>query len=412
MLLFALTLLPHASREEVFAEHVAYGRMVGGKADDATHRNDRARGRRLRVGYVSADFWQHAVACFIEPVLRHHDRGNFEIFCYSAVGAGDATTARLRALPLHWRAILGMNDADAVRLIRDDAIDILVDLSGHTGGNRLPVFARRPAPIQATWIGYPSTTGLAEIDYRLVNGFTPEQEQRYHTERLFRLPTSAVCYDRHVAAPSPAPPPALGNGFVTFGSFNAIKKLNDDVIRLWCDILRAVPDSRLLIKAPGADEPQLTTRLHALFARSGVAPDRIDVEDASPSSQYLERYAAIDIMLDPFPYTGGTTTRDALWMGVPVVTLYGAASSHRMSADLMQGVGLGEWIARSPAEYVSLALAAARDVERLARLRAGQRAQLSATAAFNPKIFTPQLEQAFRAMWIEWCDRQEQATAQ
>jgi predicted O-linked N-acetylglucosamine transferase (SPINDLY family) len=406
MLLHALTMHPGVSREETFRQHLDFGRVFGGKAGDVAYPNSRARDRPLRIGYVSADFWQHAVACFIEPVLRHHDRSGFSVFCYANVGEGDATTARLRELDLHWRPILGLSDQDLLRLIRDDAIDILIDLSGHTGGNRLPVFAHRPAPVQVTWIGYPNTTGLKEIDYRLVNGFTPPGQEAYCTERLFRLPTGAACYDRHAGAPAPAPPPAMQNGFVTFGSFNAVKKLNDDVLRVWSAVLKAVPGSRLLIKSSGTREPEVRTRIRASFSGLSVDADRVGFEGASPSPRHLERYAAIDIALDPFPYAGGTTTRDALWMGVPVVTLYGEALSHRMSAELLMAVGLQEWIAYSPDQYVSLAASASHDLDRLASLRAGQRDMLRATSSFNPDIFMPQLENALRTMWGEWCDRQ------
>jgi predicted O-linked N-acetylglucosamine transferase (SPINDLY family) len=406
MLLYALTMHPGVSREETFRQHLEFGRVFGGKAGDVTHANNRDRDRQLRIGYVSADFWQHAVACFIEPVLRHHDRSGFAVFCYANVGEGDATTARLKQLDLHWRSILGLSDHDFLRLIRDDAIDILIDLSGHTGGNRLPVFAHRPAPVQATWIGYPNTTGLKEIDYRLVNGFTPPSQDASYTERLFRLPTTAACYDRHAGAPAPAPPPAAHTGFVTFGSFNSVKKLNDDVIRVWSAVLRAVAGSKLLIKSSGTREPEVRARLGDLFSRNGIDAGCVDFEGASPAPHHLERYAAVDIMLDSFPYTGGTTTRDALWMGVPVVTLFGEALSHRMSAELLRGVGLREWIAYSPDEYVSLAASLASDLDRLVSLRAGQRDMLRQTASFNPKIFMPQLEQALRTMWAQWCDRQ------
>ncbi len=367
---------------------------------------DRASERCLRVGYVSPDFRAHSVAAFIEPLLKAHDRQAVEVFCYAEVMHPDAVTVRLRAHADHWRSTVGLSDDALAECIRADGIDILVDLAGHTAHNRLLTFARRPAPVQVTWLGYPNTTGLRAIDYRLVDAVTdPPGADRLASERLMRLEGGFLCYGGADNAPEPAPPPCLAAGTVTFGSFNNPAKISAATLDAWSRLLARVPQARLLLKgkpfADAATRAQFVARLRDL----GVAEDRADLDGwASSRAAHLALYSRIDIALDTFPYNGTTTTCEALWMGVPVVTLRGERHAGRVGASLLTRAGLGDWIAASVDDYVALAAAHAEHPARLVDLRRSLRGRMASSPLCDGEAFARSIEASYRAMWQRWCE--------
>ncbi|MDI1250401.1 MAG: tetratricopeptide repeat protein, partial [Lacunisphaera sp.] len=358
-------------------------------------------GHRLRVGYISPDFAHHAVAYFIEPVLAAHDRTRVEVFCYASVAAPDRFTTRLQALAEHWRDIARLDDEAAAAVVRADDLDLLIDLAGHTARHRLLVLARRPAPVQAIWIGYPNTTGLDAVDYRLTDAQSdpPGRTEAFYSERLVRLPANFSCYRPDEDAPPVNDLPAAAGAGVTFASFNQFAKVTPGVIALWARVLLAVPGSRLLLKSRGLGDPGVAQRVHEAFARAGVAPERIALNGERLSvAAHLGLYHGVDVALDPFPYNGTTTTCEALWMGVPVITLAGDTHVARVGASLLTHAGLADWIAATPDDYVARAVAAAGDLPALAALRRGLREQLRASALCDATAFTRGLEDACAAM--------------
>jgi predicted O-linked N-acetylglucosamine transferase (SPINDLY family) len=367
--------------------------------------NDPDPDRRLRIGYVSADLRLHSVAFFFEPILAHHDHARFEIFCYSTGLQRDAVTARLEAASDHWIEARDLSDEALASRIRSDRIDVLVDLSGHSIGNRLLVFARKPAPVQCTWIGSVATTGLAAMDYRLTDAVADpvDANTSEHSEELIRLP-SCLCFRPPAAAPGVAPLPALAEGRITFGSFNIPAKQNARVLELWADVLRAVPDSRLLLKGRGLDRGVLRHATLERFARVGIAAKRVLLLPyESDDLAHLQRYAQVDVGLDPFPYNGVTTTCLALWMGVPVVALRGDRHSARICASVLSAAGLSDCIADTLADYRNLAVSLASDTRRLALLRTGLRDRVSASALRDELGATRHVEDAYRKAWQRWC---------
>ncbi|MEI6719592.1 MAG: tetratricopeptide repeat protein [Betaproteobacteria bacterium] len=363
--------------------------------------------RRLRIGYVSPDFRTHSVAYFAEPVLEHHDRSAFEVFCYSVSALEDATTLRLKSRADHWRSCYSMPDAALAQLVREDRIDILVDLAGHTAQHRLTAFAHKPAPVQVTWLGYPSTLGLPAIDYRISDPrVDPPGYEQFNAESLLRLPGSYFCY-RPGPAPTVGPLPAAAHKPITFGSFNALPKISDETVALWARVLREQPDSRLVIKTRLLAEAPARERVSSAFAASGVDMGRVELipwEDTTAS--HLESYNRIDIALDTFPFNGATTTCEALWMGVPVVSLCGETHASRMGCSILAAAGLPELVAESADAFAAIAAGLAGDRPRLAGLRAGLRDRLRASPLFAEKDFTRGLESAYRAAWAQWCSTQ------
>jgi predicted O-linked N-acetylglucosamine transferase (SPINDLY family) len=346
------------------------------------------------------------VGYFIEPVLAHHDHNRFEVFCYSNLQQEDNVSERLKSRANYWRRIIALSDEQATQKIRADQIDILIDLNGHTGSNRLLVFARKPAPVQVTWLGYPATTGLSTVDYRLTDGFADPvgMTEHLHSEKLIRLPECFSCYRPPADAPEVSGLPAREKGYVTFGSFNNQAKINREVMAVWAKILQAVPGARLTLKNAGLGSKIVQRKVRETFLGWGVEPDRIELLGHDPyESAHLERYRSIDIGLDPFPYNGATTTCEALWMGVPVVALAGQAHAGRVGVSQLSNLGLTELIGNTPEEYVAIATRWARDLERLSQLRAGLRARLAASPLTDAPRFTQNLEQAYRAMWQDWC---------
>jgi predicted O-linked N-acetylglucosamine transferase (SPINDLY family) len=331
--------------------------------------------RRVRVGYVSADFREHAVASFLEPILRHHDRNRFEIFCYSNVTQADALTQRIRGLAGQWRQIVGMSDDAVARMIREDQIDILIDLSGHTAGNRLLVFARKPAPVQMTYLGYPNTTGLKAIDYRITDaGADPVgMTESHHSETLIRLPDGFLCYQPPADAPEPREGSADDPDRIVLGTFNSIAKITSPMLDLWARILRAVKGSSLLLKGICFADAGVVDRMRKEFQSRGVEPSAIELLTRTDSArEHLALYHRMDIALDTSPYNGTTTTCEALWMGVPVVTLAGRAHVSRVGASILNRIGLDLLIAGDPQQYVDVAVSLAKDRARLADI-SGQR---------------------------------------
>jgi predicted O-linked N-acetylglucosamine transferase (SPINDLY family) len=406
-LLTLLNGLPDAPPVEIFREHVLWDERHARSLRQAAapHTNSKDPDRRLRIGYVSGDFFSHSVAYFIEPLLAAHDRDRVELFAYADVARPDAVTQRLRGHVSNWRDITGSSNQQLADRVRGDAIDILVDLGGHTVGNRLLAFARKPAPVQVTYLGYPNTTGMSAMDYRLTDARAdPPGAEVLHSEKLVRLPDTFLCYRPPEDAPPIAAPPAAANGFVTFGSFNAVSKINAPLLDLWARVLAAVPGSRLLLKAKHLSAEINRRRVHGAMAARGINPGRVELLPPTAGvAEHLALYGRMDVALDSFPYHGTTTTCEALWMGVPAVTLAGDRHVSRVGVSLLTTVGLAECIAATEAEYVARAAALARDLPKLADLRARMRECVRTSALCDAPRFARHVEAAYREMWRHWC---------
>ena len=399
-LLFCLSYDETWQPETVLREHRAWA-AIHAPACPAPPRPGRA---LRRIGYVSPDFRQHPVGTFIEPVVREHDRATFEIHLFSNVGRPDAATRCFQAMADCWHDIRSLSDEEAAKLVRLQEIDILVDLTGHASENRLLLFARRPAPVQVTYCGYPNTTGMEAIQYRLTDEWAdpPGLTERLHTEKLIRLPHGFLCYVPAASAPEVGPLPARTAGHVTFGSFNALPKVRPATVAAWAEVLSRVPGSRLMLKATGLTDPEPRGRILELFARHGIEEFRLELAAAVPShARHLGLYNRIDIALDTFPYHGTTTTCEALWMGVPVVVLAGSTHVSRVGVSLLGRIGLDYLAADSKAGYIDRAVALASDLERLASLRAGLRGRMTGSPLTDAAGFTRDLEDAYGRMWEE-----------
>jgi protein O-GlcNAc transferase len=363
-------------------------------------------GRKLKIGYISGDFRKHAVAYFAESVLAVHDRKNFTLFCYSNSPFRDDVTERFQGYADKWRDISGTSDERAAGLIREDKIDILVDLAGHTAYNRLLVFARKPAPVQVSWIGYPATTGLAAMDYKIVDEYTdpPGTTERFYTEELMRMPESFLCYLPDRDSPGIGNVPALTAGYVTFGSFNAFVKISPEVIELWTKILKMLPGSRLVMKAKSFSGKSTRDYAMDLFVKRGNDASRIELlAGVSSIKEHLDIYKRIDIALDTVPYNGTTTTCEALWMGVPVVTLAGDRHASRVGTSLLTNIGLPELVAQTEDEYRKIAVQLAADLGKLRFLREHLRDMMRHSPLTNAERFTANLENCYRKMWRTYC---------
>jgi protein O-GlcNAc transferase len=391
--------------EEIFADHRAWEAAHASAPTKAVHANERDPDRRLRIGYVSGDFRDHPVAAFIAPLLAAHDRAAVQVYAYADAPRPDAVTQRLSGLADRWTSIVGVSNEVLAEHIRAAKVDILVDLGGHTAGERLGLFARRPAPIQATWIGYPNTTGLSSIDYRLVDAVTdpPGAADALASETLVRLQDGFLCYEPPADAPEPGPPPSIAKGVVTFGSFNFPTKLSDGVLAAWAAILTRTPTARLLLKGGYDADPGARAHVVTRLAASGVAEDRIDfLPWTATTAEHLARYGEIDIALDTFPYNGTTTTCETLWMGVPLVALLGDRHAGRVSASLLTRVGLENLIAADVEAYVELATRLAGDPDRLAEIRRTLRPRMAASPLCDAPAFAYKLDAAYRTMWRDW----------
>ena len=396
---------PDCTPERAAAEHRQWAAQVAARHYPKTLHfdNDRDPERRLRVGYVSPDLRRHPVSAIFAPVLAAHDRSRVEAVCYYNFDAEDVVTLELKSLAAEWRAVADLADGALCEQIRRDRIDILVDLAGHTMHNRLLAFARKPAPVQVSWLGYFNTTGLATMDYFLSDPWSsPPGQERYYVEELLRLPHTRFCYQPPQYMPAVSALPAQSRGHVTFGCFNNLAKINEKVLALWADVLRAAPDSRLLVQAAALDDAPNRSRFGELCAGCCIAPERLELRGFVPIEQAAAGYAEIDIALDPFPFCGGMTSLEALWLGVPVVTLPGATIASRQSASMLMNLGLPELIAADTTQYVSAAAQLARDLPRLSGMRRGLRQRFAASALMDYAGFTRELEAAYRRMWQRW----------
>ncbi|MDG4596998.1 MAG: tetratricopeptide repeat protein [Candidatus Contendobacter sp.] len=402
-MLFCLSHMENVDPEVVFAEHLAFGERFETplRAKWQPHGNDRTLDRTLRLGFVSADLYKHSVAYFIEPMWRALNKTNLELYVYNNNIREDAVTVRLKKLVDHWRQVERLSDQELAERIRDDDIDILFDLSGHTSHHRLLTFARKPAPVQVTWIGYPETTGLRAMDYKLTDQTAPPGTfDHLYTEKFVCLPI-ATLFEPATDAPEINALPALTQGFITFGSFNRTNKLGHQVIALWSRVLLALPTARMLIGSVTDDG--LKASLTAMFAYHGIDPGRLEFHPRVGLRDYLQLHHKVDILLDTFPYTGGTTTNHALWMGVPILTLTGPSRVHCGSARVLWRLGLPEWVTSTEDEFVSRAVHWASHPSELAMLRAGLRERFSSNPLYHPKTVARNFETAMRIMWRRWC---------
>jgi protein O-GlcNAc transferase len=403
-LLFTLMFHPDTDAGSLFAESQLWNRQHAEPLKHLiqAHANDRNPDRRLRIGYVSPDLRDHPIGRFMVPVLASHNRQAVQIFCYAQSLVVDPITEKLRATSDTWRNTVGLSDLQLAQTIQDDKIDILVDLALHLANNRLLVFARKPAPVQVTWMGYPGTTGLDAIDYRLTDPYLdpPGCDESVYSEKSIRLPDTFWCYDPIGSDPPVNALPYADNGFITFGCLNNFCKVNDAVISLWARVLKSVPGSRLLLLTP-----QGKTRQNVLdrFQKDSIAPDRIDFVAKQSRPAYLGTYHRIDIALDTFPYNGHTTSFDSFWMGVPVITLVGNRVVGRAGVTLLTNLHLPELIAHTPEQFIQIATDLAADRPRLTELRTTLRQRMERSPLMDTDRFTRGLEAAYRAMWRTWC---------
>ena len=398
------------SHEQIRDAHIEIFRSLGPPAGD--HANEPAPHRRLRVGYYSSEFRFGPPAFFLPAILKYHDRAQFEIFCYSNTQKLDEYTTKLRCLADHWRDVREMDDGQLTQQVRADGIDVLVDRTGHFEHGRPGLFSRGAAPVQVSLPGYPATTGVPGIGYRITDAYAdpPGMTDHLHTEVLFRLPDCFACYTPAERSPEVTQLPALRNGYITFGCFQKRQKITAAMIGLWARILAALPGSRLKFHHlfSGVEEVprELRRGIEAVFRKRGVGAERISWAGGQPHYEHLESVASVDIALDTFPYNGMTTTCECLWMGVPVATRAGDAHVSRVGMSYLSNVGLFDWVAASDEEYVALAVRHAEDLPELAKTRLNLRSAMRASPLTDAHSYTRNLEGAFRTMWHSWCSRQ------
>lgn len=406
-LLNALLYNPKHDVRSIFCEHLKFAERHTNylSSDSCLFPNDRTPDRRLKIGYVSPDFRRHSVSHFIEPVIAAHDREYFEVYCYSNSSIQDKVTERIKGHSDHWRDILGISDDAVVNLIRRDQIDILIDLTGHTANNRIMVFAKKPAPVQMTWIGYPATTGISSVDYKIVDNNTdpPDRTDRFYSEKLIRLPGSFLCYCVDNDTPLVGDLPAATNKYITFGSFNNFIKVAPEALKVWIEILRTVPTSRLIMKTNIFADKTISRQVKNKFLAGGIDSKRILLlPHMSSFKKHMDLYNMIDIGLDTFPYNGVTTTCEALWMGVPVISLAGTAYASRIGVSLLSNVGLGEFIAGSHTEYINTAVMTALDIGKLKYIRTSLRDRMMHSPLMDTEQFVQNLEYSYSRIWKDW----------
>lgn len=409
-----LTLLydPNQHPEDLVREHTAWGRRFGRPADQFSEwPNDRDPDRPLRIGFVSAELCRHAVSDWLLAIFRALDRSRFKITCYSTNARNDGLTARFKELADDWRLVVGMDDRRLAEQVRADEIDILIDISGHTALNRLGCFALKPAPVQATWLGYPFTTGMEAMDYAIMDevAVAPGEEHRF-AETVVRLSPSRFRYEPPEHAPDPVEPPVLHQGWVTFGSFNNVAKLTGEVLALWCRLLQRLPSARLVLKSPSLDNPSVLSRIRETVLGAGIGGDRLELRGASDNANLLRQYGDIDIALDPFPFGGGATSCEALWMGVPIITLPGWQPVSRQTETLLRVIGRAEWVARDTDDYIDIGVRLASDPSRLSEYRADQRRIMARSALCDQRLSGHEIEKSLRAMWVQFCTRSRAST--
>jgi predicted O-linked N-acetylglucosamine transferase (SPINDLY family) len=402
-LLFLLHFHDGYDRRRLYEEHARFNEIYGRplRSQERPHENDPSPERRLRLGYVAYDLGGNPLGRFLLPLLENHDPGNFELFCYCDYPRPDEVGKRLRSHGV-WRTLGGMSHEQVAQLIRGDRIDVLVDLSMHSNNNRMLLFARKPAPVQVTYLAYCSTTSLDAIDYRLTDPyFDPVgQNDSCYAEKSYRLPNCYWCYPPPAEAPAVGPLPALANGYITFGCLNEFSKVTSRCLSTWCDLLRELPGSRLTLHAK---EGEHRRRAVEQAARSGIDPARIEFVGRRNFDVYLAQYNQIDIALDPFPWTGGATSCDALYMGVPLVSLAGETAVSRGGLSILSNLEMPELVAQDTGQYVRIAAGLARDPAKLAALRSSLRERMLASPLMDGTRFAGDVEQAYRQMWRNGC---------
>jgi predicted O-linked N-acetylglucosamine transferase (SPINDLY family) len=407
-LLLALNSHPRAD-DGLLAEHVEWAHRHAAPLYPTTplfRQRDRTPNRPLRIGYVSPDFRRHSVAYFFQNILAFHDREQADVFCYSNLARGDDVTEWLRGRAAHWRDIADWSDERVTAQVREDQVDVLVDLAGHTGGHRLLIFARRAAPVQATYLGYPNTTGLATMDYRITDAIAdpPGLTESHYTERLMRLDGGFACYKPPETDIEPRSSAEGAAAPALFGSLNNLAKVTPEIIATWAAILEEVPKSRILLKADGLDDQGTRRTFIEMFERRGIESHRVQLQGYDPSLHaHLQTYHGIDVALDTFPYNGTTTTCEALWMGVPVITLAGRAHVSRVGASILERVGLKELAASNEAAYHAAAVDLGRNAAKRRELCASLRGRLIRSPLADAPPFVRGLELAYRSMWKLWC---------
>jgi len=404
---------PQMKQEEVFSEHSRWGDYWEKKLtrEPISFVNNTDPERPLRVGYLSAEFRHHSVDFFLDPIICNHDRSKYQTYCYSDLHPSheDRMTERIKKHAYRWIPVYGISDQALAERIREDRIDILLELSGHTANNRLFVYARKPAPIQVTYLAYPNTTGLTAIDYRLTNHYCdPPGQEAYYREKMFRMEGPFQAYQPPPGVPEVGPLPAEKNGFITFGSFNNLPKLNEDVISLWADILKEIPKSKLVLKAAQLYDKETQTLISKRFARYSIEKHRIQyLLQTASTTDHLDTYNKIDIALDPFPFNGATTTCEALLMGVPVITLAGTFHAGRVAGNILHELGLKSFIAANRHAYIGIAQYISKNLKNLSDLRVHLRNAFLASPLCDHSGFTRKMESAYRIMWETWCKNQK-----
>jgi len=395
-------------RKEVFEEHKKYAEICKAEKVPTTYLNTTEK-RKLRIGYVSPDFKKHSVAFFIEPIIENHDREKFEIHCYYLQKYVDGFTERFKNMSDKWVEAANLNTSALAQEIYNDKIDILVDLSGHTGNNRLPLFAHKPAPIQMTYLGYPDTTGLSTVDYRLVDQYVepPEEDGLYTTEKPLRMPHSYFCYTPIEKCPATGNTAALKNGYITFGSFNNYAKVSDAIVDVWAAVLKAIPTANFLLKNQALKDPDTWEHFKSRMEQRGIDTHRLHYAKFAKSTQdHLRVYQKVDVALDSFPYNGATTTFEALWMGVPVVTLVGDTHVSRVGKSILATLGFDNLIADTPEAFVTICQTLANDIDYIQNFRQTIREKMQASPLMDAKTFTKQLEEIYQRIWNNWCENQ------
>ncbi len=408
-LLYTLNFSLHFDRPAMFVEHQQFnrqqalplaGQLRGPYLNAKNAKKDPL--RRLKIGYISPDFRKHSLTYFVEPILAHHDHQQFEIFCYYNNSKIDAVTRRLQSYADHWQTVCTLSDEALAEQIRQDRIDILVDLMGHTANNRLLVFARKPAPIQVfNTIGYSNTTGLTAIDYRISDSWVDPVglADQYSSEKIIRMPASYYCYRPNADSPPVNELPAQHNGYLTFGSFNSYAKLNHYTLALWARVLQAIPNSRLVILTRALQDPVLQQELQEHLQQWSIAPSRLTLGYAASTEETLKRYHEIDLALDTYPFTGATTTCQALWMGVPVITLVGKTPAARASLSILAAINLTELATYTQEEYLNCCVNLANQLPYLQHLRAQLRTRMQQSPLMDEVSFTQYLEAQYRKIW-------------
>jgi protein O-GlcNAc transferase len=389
------------NQQDLLSKHIEWGSSLKLPGQQGPKGINSKRGGKIRVGYVSPDLRAHSVAWFLMAILRNHDHKTFHITCFSDTGSPDTVTSEIRSLVDDWQNIFGLSDDEVCRRIKKSDVDILVDLAGHTANNRLAVFAMQAAPVQATYLGYPNTTGLETVQYRITDGLADPagDTDSLHTEKLIRLPRCFLCYTPGNDSPQCSPAPFESNNYITFGSFNVLAKMSDECIKTWSSILRQVPESKLILKSAGLEDPDTRTFISKRFGHYDVDPQRVEMIPRTESMRsHLQLYSRVDITLDTFPYNGTTTTCESLWMGAPVISLAGNRHAGRVGLSLLTQAGLGELVADNLEQYVTIACELAENTNKIHSYRKTLRDSITNSPFCDGKEFTRSLENAFKGM--------------